>query len=134
MVITSTYAGLLGLLFIVLSVRVIGARRGARVALGDGGDPALLRRLRVHANFAEYVPFAIVLMMLAEQGGAPSLIVHAIGLLLVVGRTVHAVGVSGDPERMVLRVVGMGLTFTALGTAALVNLTGASLLAGSLAR
>ena len=134
MTITPTYAGLLALIFIALSIRVIGARRGARVALGDGGDPTLLRRQRVHANFAEYVPFAILLMMLAEQGGAPALIVHSIGLLLLVGRAVRAIGVSGDPERMALRVAGMALTFTALGTGALVNLTGASLLTGVLGR
>jgi len=134
MAITSIYAGLLGLLFIALSIRVIGARRNAGIALGDGGDPALQRRQRVHANFAEYVPFALVLMLLAEQGGAPAAMVHGIGVVLVLGRTVHAAGVSGDPERMAMRVVGMVLTFAALGTGAIVNLTGASLLAEWLAR
>ncbi len=134
MTVTSTYAGLLALLFIALGIRVIAARRSAGIALGDGGDPALLRRQRVHANFAEYVPFAIVLMLLAEQGGAPAPIIHGMGLMLIVGRTIHAVGVSGTPERMALRVAGMALTFAALGTGALVNLTGAGLLAGALAR
>jgi uncharacterized protein len=134
MTITPTYAGLLALLFIALSLRVIGARREAGIALGDGGDRGLQRRQRVHANFAEYVPFALILMFLTEQGGAPTPIIHGIGLMLLVGRTIHAVGVSGDPERMAMRVVGMGLTFAALGTGALVNLTGAIHLAALLAR
>ena len=34
----SLYAGLLGLMFLALSIRVIGGRRLARVGLGDGGE------------------------------------------------------------------------------------------------
>ena len=51
MPVTALYAGLLAPLFLFLSARVIAARRGAQTALGDGGDPALLRRMRVQANF-----------------------------------------------------------------------------------
>jgi uncharacterized membrane protein YecN with MAPEG domain len=65
MPITALFAGLLAPLYIVLALRVIGSRRSARVALGDGGDPALTRRMRVHANFAEYAPFTLLLMGLA---------------------------------------------------------------------
>ena len=54
MVITVFYGSLLAPLFIMLAVRVIGVRRTARIALGDGGDDLLRRRIRVHANFAEY--------------------------------------------------------------------------------
>ena len=71
MSVTPIYAGLLALLFILLSMRVIGTRRAARVALGDGGIPALLRRQRVHGNFAEYAPLALLLMALAELQGLP---------------------------------------------------------------
>ena len=68
MPITALYAGLLAPLFLLLSVRVIRQRRGAKVAVrGDGGDAMLLRRMRVHANFAEYVPLALLLMALAEN-------------------------------------------------------------------
>ncbi len=66
MPITAFYAALLAVLFLVLSFRVIGVRRGQRVEIGDGGDKELLRRMRVHANFAEYVPLALVLLALAE--------------------------------------------------------------------
>ncbi len=58
MAITAFYAALLALLFVFLSVRVIGWRRVKRVELGHGDDSQLLRRMRVHANFAEYVPFS----------------------------------------------------------------------------
>ena len=65
MVVTAFYAALLAPLFVVLSVRVILFRRGSGSTLGDGGDPVLLRRIRVQANFAEYVPLALILMGLA---------------------------------------------------------------------
>jgi uncharacterized membrane protein YecN with MAPEG domain len=59
--VTALYAAPLALLFLVLSVRVIQRRRSGQVALGDGGDHLLLRCMRVQANFAEYVPIALIL-------------------------------------------------------------------------
>lgn len=131
MSITPVYAGLLALVFVALSIRVIGARRGAGISLGDGGDKALLRRQRVHANFAEYVPLALMLMLLAELQGVPRPVLHGLGLALLAGRLVHAAGVSREPENFKLRVTGMALTFTALISGALVNLAGGALI-GSL--
>jgi hypothetical protein len=112
MPITAFYAGLLAPLFIVLAVMVIRARRGAGVSIGDGGNTLLLRRMRVHANFAEYVPFALLLMALAESLGASRWLLHASGIVLVAARMVHAAGVSRMHENPALRVAGMAGTFT----------------------
>ena len=60
MPITALFAGILAPLYILLALRVSAARRSGKVALGDGGDKNLSRRIRVHANFAEYAPFALV--------------------------------------------------------------------------
>ncbi|MGZ5919923.1 MAG: MAPEG family protein [Hyphomicrobium sp.] len=46
--------------------------------------------MRVHANFAEYAPFALLLMALAESLGPPHVLTHLVGLMLVAGRTLHA--------------------------------------------
>jgi uncharacterized protein len=118
MPITALYGALLAVLFLVLSFRTIGARRAGRVEIGDGGDRELLRRMRVHANFAEYVPMALILMALAEMQGAYQIIVHAIGAMLLVGRLIHAYGLSQTPHVMPLRVGGMMATFTAIMAAA----------------
>ena len=67
MPITAVFAALLAPLFLVLSYRVIKLRGSTRTALGDGGNPELLRRMRVQANFAEYAPLALVLIGLAEK-------------------------------------------------------------------
>ena len=83
MPVTALYAALLAPLFILLAVRVIRSRREAKVAVGDGGDKALLRRMRVHANFAEYVPLALILMALAESLAANRFALHATAIALL---------------------------------------------------
>ena len=122
MSITPLYAAVASLLFVFLSFRVIGVRRSSGVGLGDGGDRRLLRRLRVHGNFAEYAPLAIILMALAELQSTPAVILHLIGATLVAGRLIHAFGVSQEPEQVRLRVTGMVLTFVALFLGAMTNL------------
>ncbi len=122
MAVTALYASILALLFVLLSLRVIFVRRRARVALGDGGDRTLQRRLRAHGNFAEYAPLVLVLMALAEMQDAPALALHGIGLALLAGRCLHAYSVSREPEPIQLRVAGMTLTFIALITGAKTNL------------
>ena len=117
--ITAFYAALLAVLFIYLSVRVIGWRREHRVEFGHGENSELLRRMRVHANFAEYVPFALLLMGLAESMVPPDLVVHLAGLLLSAGRLLHAYGTGQSPPIMRYRVYGTVLTFAAIGIAAI---------------
>jgi uncharacterized protein len=112
--ITAFYASLLAPLFLVLAVRVVASRKSARVALGDGGDRALLRRIRAHANFAEYVPFALVLMGLAESLFANFWLLHAAGVTLLAGRMLHAYSVSRQKEVIRHRVAAMLATFMVL--------------------
>lgn len=119
---TPLYAGILGIAYIVLTVRVVGARKAARVALGDGGDRVLQRRCRAHGNFIEYVPLTVILMALAELQGAPVLLVHAMGLAIVTGRLAHASAICREPEPMLYRQIGMILTLAALATAALTDI------------
>lgn len=109
---TPLYAALLAALFITLSVRTLRLRRVLRIALGDGGNPRMLRAIRAHANCAEYVPFSLMLLFLTEFAGAPLAFLHALGLVLLLGRVSHAYGVSQDLEDPRLRVLGMALTFT----------------------
>jgi uncharacterized membrane protein YecN with MAPEG domain len=132
MSVTPLYAGLLALLFLVLSQRAIRARRQARLALGAGDDPALLRAIRVHGNFAEYVPLALLLLLLLELQLAPALsqpaallpalLLHGLGATLLLGRLLHAIGVARAPEQFRYRIGGMILTLTMIGVTALGNL------------
>jgi uncharacterized protein len=127
MFITALYAGLLAPLFVFLSARVIRYRRDAKVAVGDGGNSDLLRRMRVHSNFAEYVPFALLLMALAESVHTRPWLVHLAGIALVAGRVAHAYGVSQTPEPFAFRVWGTATIFTVIGLMAASCLFGALL-------
>jgi uncharacterized membrane protein YecN with MAPEG domain len=117
--IIAPYAAVLGLLFAALSARTLLLRRRLRVALGDGGNEQLLRAARAHANFAEYAPLVLLLLLLAEQVGLPAPLLHALAVALVLGRALHAFGVSRVPERPPYRVAGMALTLTPLGVVSL---------------
>ena len=113
------YATILALIFVALSVRTLRMRRRLRIAVGDGGDTALLRAMRVHANFAEYVPLSLLLLAFVEAGGANPTLVHALGTSIVAGRLLHAFGVSQVQERYGFRVLGMVLTLGPIGIAAI---------------
>ncbi len=112
MQILPVYASLLALIFVALSVRTLRLRRSLKIAIGDAGDSRMLRAMRVHSNFAEYVPFALLMLYLVETSGAMPNLVHGLGLCLLVGRLSHAFGVSRDNEQYQYRVAGMALTFT----------------------
>lgn len=111
------YAALLALLFVALSIRVIKSRRRERVAIGDGDNPRLRRSIGVHNNFAQYVPLALLLLAFVELAAAPILMVHILCLMLLVGRCVHAYGVSQESENFRFRTLGMRLTFATIALA-----------------
>ncbi len=108
------YSAALGALFVILSLRVILARREMNQGFGNGGDPDLERRIRVHSNFAEYVPLALLLLGMAELRGASSIGLHCLCVLLLAGRVFHAVGLSYPVTDNMGRIIGMGGTQTAL--------------------
>jgi uncharacterized membrane protein YecN with MAPEG domain len=114
---TSLYAALLAALYILLSLRVIKARRTHRVALG-APHRLVERAVRAHGNCAEYAPFGLIMLGLLEGMGLPAWGVHALGSAFLAGRVLHAWGISQEPEVFRFRTAGMGLTFAVLGVAA----------------
>lgn len=112
------YASLLVLLFIFLSVRVVRVGRSLQVSIGDAGDKRLLRAMRVQANFAEYVPIALFLLLALELQVFYPLALHLLGAILLVGRLLHAYGVSQAREQLGFRIAGMACTFAVMLLAA----------------
>lgn len=112
--ITALYAGLLLVLFLVLTFNVFRVRRAAGVVLGTGGNRALERAVRVHGNFTEYVPIFLVALFLAESCGTGAFALHAAGAAMLAGRAAHAAGVAREPDILALRGAGMLLTLIAL--------------------
>ena len=104
--ITPIYAALLGLLFLPFTLRVGFYRLKSKILIGEGDDPEMLRRIRGQGNFVETVPLALLLLLILELCGAGNNWLHALGALLVFGRTTHYLGLTELGPR-VLRPVGM---------------------------
>ncbi len=115
--VTATYAGICGIILLVLSSRVVNLRREHEIGFGDGGNRELQKAIRVHANFGEYVPLALVLLLLVEMSGSDALIVHGLGGALVVGRILHAHGLSRSRGVSVGRFAGTLLTWMMIAVA-----------------
>jgi len=120
--VTSLVAAVLTAIFIKLSLAVIGLRKKNRVGLGSGGHEDLERGIRAQGNFAEYVPFGIILIGCLEINGAPWWLVAMPGIVLIIGRLIHAVGINTPPPDFSKRVLGMKLTFATLVTLVALNL------------
>ena len=119
--ITALYAGLLGLLMLVLSFRVVAVRRATAIGLGDGGNALLLSRIRIHGHFTEYVPLALVLMLLLEINGTTATWLHGLGIALLAGRLAHAQGLETSAGVTPGRLIGNMLTWGVILVAAIKN-------------
>ena len=122
LLITSIIAAILTLIFIKLSLAVIGLRRKNKVGLGSGGHEDLERAIRTQGNFAEYVPLGVILIACLELNGAPWWLVVIPGISLIIGRLIHAKGMNTPPPDFSKRVLGMKFTFFTLITLAVLNL------------
>ena len=112
--ITSLYAALAALLLLALAGLVVRARWRYRTGLGIGTEPAMERAVRVHANFVEYVPLTLLLLLLAELAAAPAGLLHACGATLVVCRVLHAYGLSQTSGRSFGRFWGTAGTWAVI--------------------
>jgi uncharacterized membrane protein YecN with MAPEG domain len=118
MIVTPLYAGLLALWFLVLSVRVVQGRGEFSIHLGDGGHVAMTRRIRGHANFAEYVPLSLLLIAILELSHFSIYLIHALGLALLVARLLHGYAFAFTEQFKFGRMIGTLLSFLVLLVAA----------------
>jgi len=110
--VTGLYAGLLAIFALVLSFRA-GSYRGkakASILYGEPIDWELAERVRVHQNFVESVPMILILMGVIEVGGGSTGFLHTAGIMLVVSRVAHAVGLKHDNMGHPGRAIGAGGT------------------------
>ena len=110
MPVTLLYAGLLGLLSVLLANHVLKVRVNAQ-RYPDWKPNAVLRS---QANFVENVPLALVLLFLLETSGVGPVGIHCCGVLLVLFRVLHAVGLSGNEGANYPRLIGAQGTFVLL--------------------
>jgi len=122
--ITGLYAGLLALLFIVLSINVIRLRLTYKVGIGigDSEQKMLAKKVRIHGNFAEYIPLSLILLAIAEINGTSAAILHSFGALLFVGRLLHSVGLTKSLGTSRERQFGTLATFIVLLSLSVINI------------
>ncbi|WP_292757187.1 MAPEG family protein [Methylophaga sp. UBA2689] len=117
--ITGMYAALAALMIVALARNVISLRRQHKVALGDGGHQDLLAAIRAHANAVEYLPIGLLLLLLLELSQGPAWLIHLLGSLFIIGRLIHANGVS--KAIITRRIIGMQFTIWLLIIMAVLN-------------
>jgi uncharacterized protein len=93
--VTLTIAAGAALVNIWLMIRCGQARTKGGVSIGDGGDDFLIRRMRAHANFVESAPFVLVLLGALEATGGTNNWLWGLGILYIVGRLAHGLGMDG---------------------------------------
>jgi uncharacterized protein len=108
------YAGLNGLIALVLAIWVVRQRGKTKTNLGTGGHPAMERAVRAHGNFIEYVPLILLLLLMLELGGLAPLWIHVMGIALTIGRILHAWGLLSQPGESFGRATGIALTWLVL--------------------
>ncbi len=120
--ITLLFAALHVVLMLWLAWRVVAQRRAAKIGLGTGGDYTLERAVRVHGNFIEYVPFALLMLALLELSGLGAIWLWIFGTLLLTGRLLHARGLSRKSGISFGRFYGTLFTWIALAAMAVAGL------------
>lgn len=109
------YAAVLALMAIALSMHVTILRAKTKISIYDGGNMELATRIRRHGNFAETIPMALLLLLIAELLGTKEIIIHICGNLLILGRIMHAFGLRSDVAATPLRIAGgMATTITTI--------------------
>lgn len=94
--VTLIFAGALTLINVWLAFRVGQVRGREKVDVGDGGNDAVLRRMRAHANFVEYAPFALALVGLIEFSVGTTIWLWIAVAAFLFARIAHAFGMDGN--------------------------------------
>jgi uncharacterized membrane protein YecN with MAPEG domain len=113
--VVALYAAVNILILLVLAVLVMMGRRKHKIVLGDGANEDFTRAVRAHANAAEYIPVGLIGLLLIAllDPAAPLWTLHAAGISLTLGRTLHGVGLHTG-KLNAGRMFGMVLTWLSL--------------------
>ena len=92
--ISGLYISITAILVVVFAMRVVKLRRKHKIGLGSSGNEELRLANRVHANLVENAPIAMILLLVAELNLLPGQFLHFLGIVWVVGRILHAIGLT----------------------------------------
>ncbi len=104
------YAGINILLLALLCLPVVQKRNNKKISLGDGGDPQMNATIRAHGNATEWIPAALVGLVILALTGVGTLVIHVLGALFTFGRLYHAFGFLSGPTGGMGRRIGTTIT------------------------
>ncbi|MBW4934772.1 MAPEG family protein [Marinobacter sp. F4206] len=113
--VTGVFAAVIGILLLVLSGQVVRFRLKYKKGMGITDDRDFEAAVRAHANLVEYAPIGLLMLAVAELNGVPSGLIYWSGMMLVVGRILHAWGmINGRGGTHWARMLGIVLTWLAI--------------------
>ncbi|QBK06439.1 MAPEG family protein [Hylemonella gracilis] len=110
--ISLTFAAIFSLINLWLAYRCVRIRLNGPGGVGDLGIPELQERMRAHANFVEYTPFVLILLVLIEYAGGSGYWLEGLGSTYVIGRVVHALGM--ERPKFTMQFLGSFITWSVL--------------------
>lgn len=122
LLISGFYAGILAILHIGLTFKIIGLRRSLKIGIGDGENKILNRAIRMQGNFIEQTPITLILLAIFEMNGGSPLMLHICGGVFVASRAIHAMGISRSAGVTWQRKYGSLGTYLVILTLALSNI------------
>ena len=111
---TMLVAALLGLMKLALGISVTKYRFQHKIMWGDASDDGM-------ANFTEWVPGTLIVLGLIEMMGVSPIIIALLGIMLIVARGLHALGLMGSAEAF-NRATGIVINWATLGLASLIGI------------
>jgi uncharacterized membrane protein YecN with MAPEG domain len=110
--VTLTLAAACAALNLWLGLRLVGRRLGG-ISVGHGDDEGMLRDMRAHANFVEYAPFVLALVVAIELAGGSRMWLWVASAAFVLARVAHPFGMR-SPRPHPLRAGGALVTWLVL--------------------
>ena len=129
--ISLTLAAVAALINLWLMIRVGRVRSKENVMVGDGGNDAVIRRMRAHSNYIESTAFVLILIVLIELAVGPATWLWAVGGVYFAGRIAHAIGMDGPLNArfvgtLITLLTQLGLAIAAIATVWLTPVTDVS--------
>jgi uncharacterized membrane protein YecN with MAPEG domain len=112
--IIGVYIGINLLINLFLAYRVSANRVRTNVMTGTGEDTGLYNANRAHITNVEYTPIILIGLVALHLLSGSIYVIHAVGLLLTVGRILHAIGLTTAASNSTPpRLIGTVLTWLA---------------------
>ncbi|MEP6064307.1 MAG: MAPEG family protein [Paracoccaceae bacterium] len=119
--VTVIFVGLFVLMSVPMAIAVGLRRAQTGIMILHGDDADLLKRIRAHGNFVEYVPLALLALAAAEFAGAAAWFLIGVGCILLIARILHYASLRGSGKG-IARVLGAALTSASMLVLALAAL------------